>query len=68
MSETRDGARRRQELRRSNAAVPIPSRKVHRPADQLRAEIDDEATNGLHPEELCGRDCTGCMSPEEWQG
>jgi hypothetical protein len=42
MSETKDGARRRQELRRSNAAVPIPSRKVKRPKMKEQKDIQDE--------------------------
>jgi hypothetical protein len=38
--ETKEGARKRQELRRSNAAVPIPARKSRRSKAKLRKELD----------------------------
>jgi hypothetical protein len=41
MAENKDGARRRQELRRSNATVPIPSRKEHRADDRMSKEIQE---------------------------
>ena len=37
--ETKEGARIRQELRRSNAAVPIPSRKVRREKAKLAMDL-----------------------------
>lgn len=39
-------------------------------SDPLLAHPDylaqaDEQTGGLHPESMCGRDCSGCVSPGE---
>ncbi|SIJ01560.1 Uncharacterised protein [Mycobacteroides abscessus subsp. bolletii] len=30
-------------------------------------ESYDEQTGGLHPEEVCGEDCSGCCSKDEWK-
>ncbi|CPT12274.1 Uncharacterised protein [Mycobacteroides abscessus subsp. abscessus] len=27
----------------------------------------DRLTGGLHPEEVCGEDCSGCCSEDEWK-
>lgn len=28
-------------------------------------EMYEKQTGGLHPESVCGEDCSGCVSPEE---
>lgn len=64
---SREAARARQELRRSNAAVPIPSRKTHRPADRLRDELDSTVPADNDPAAECPR-CESRDTYTVWDG
>lgn len=40
-------------------------RRTRERAERLEAALQSSIHTGLHPESLCGNDCSGCVSPAE---